>query len=82
MLVLEWLFIPYNWYRKYEKDQLTNEQRPEDRFAPTFGGTYSKNQNYKVMIHGMGEWQDFKVKSRDNNQNFIPAISLKIAKAK
>ena len=79
---LEWLFVPYNWYRKDEKDQITNEQRPEDRFAPTFGGMYTKNQNYKVMIYGMGEWQDFKVKSRDNNQNFIPAISLKVAKAK
>ena len=77
---LEWLFIPYNWYGQGEKDQLTNKQKFEDRFAPTFGGVYSKNQNYKVMIYGMGEWRDFRVKSKDNNQNFIPAISVKVAK--
>lgn len=77
---LEWLFIPYNWYNQGEKDQLTNKQTLEDRFAPTFGGVYSKNQNYKVMIYGMGEWRDFKVKSKDNNQNFIPAVSVKVAK--
>ena len=77
---LEWLFVPYNWYRKDEKDQLTNKQRIEDRFAPTFGGMYTKNQNFRVMIYGMGEWREFKVKSKDNTQNFIPAISLKIAK--
>lgn len=77
---LEWLFIPYNWYKKDEKDQLTNKQRIEDRFAPTFGGMYTKNQNFKVMIYGMGEWQEFKVKSKDNTQNFIPAISAKVAK--
>lgn len=77
---LEWLFIPYNWYRKDEKDQLTNKQRIEDRFAPTFGGMYTKNQNFKVMIYGMGEWREFKVKSKDNTQNFIPAISTKVAK--
>lgn len=77
---LEWLFIPYNWYNKDEKDQLTNKQRLEDRFAPTFGGMYTKNQNFKVMIYGMGEWQDFKVKSKNNTENFIPAISIKVAK--
>lgn len=77
---LEWLFIPYNWYKKDEKDLITNKQRIEDRFAPTFGGTYSKNQNFKVMIYGMGEWREFKVKSKDNNQNFIPAVSAKIVK--
>ena len=77
---LEWLFIPYNWYGQGEKDQLTNKEKFEDRFAPTFGGVYSKNQNYKVMIYGMGEWRDFRVKSKDNNQNFIPAISVKVAK--
>jgi hypothetical protein len=77
---LEWLFIPYNWYKKDEKDQLTNQQKIEDRFAPTFGGLYTKNQNFKVMIYGMGEWRPFRVKSKDNNQNFIPAISAKVAK--
>ncbi|WP_394975768.1 carboxypeptidase-like regulatory domain-containing protein [uncultured Croceitalea sp.] len=77
---LEWLFIPYNWYKKDEKDQLTNKQRIEDRFAPTFGGLYTKNQNFKVMIYGMGEWREFMVKSKGNNQNFIPAISAKVVK--
>ncbi|GMN11679.1 carboxypeptidase-like regulatory domain-containing protein [Croceitalea sp. MTPC9] len=79
---LEWLFIPYNWYQKGEKNPITNKPIIEDRFAPTFGGMYTKNQNFKAMIYGMGEWQEFKVKSKDNNQNFIPAISLKIAKGK
>jgi len=77
---LEWLFIPYNWYKKDEKDQLINKQRVEDRFAPTFGGMYSKNQNFKVMIYGMGEWRNFEVRSKNNTENFIPAISAKIAK--
>ena len=77
---LEWLFIPYNWYRKDTKEELTNKQFSEDRFAPTFGGIYTKNPNYEVMIYGMGEWREFKVKSKDNQQNFIPAVSIKIAK--
>ena len=77
---LEWLFIPYNWYSTNEIDPITNKQKKEDRFAPTFGGLFSKNQNYKVMIYGMGEWRDFKVKSKDNNKNFIPAISARVAK--
>ncbi len=79
---LEWLFIPYNWYKKDEKNSLTNKPTIEDRFAPTFGGVYSQNQNYKVMIYGMGQWQEFKVKSKNNSENFIPAISLKITKKK
>jgi len=76
----EGVYIGYNWYNTNEKDQLTNKQRVEDRFAPTFGGVYTKNQNYKVMIYGMGEWRDFYVRSKDNTQNFIPAISAKITK--
>lgn len=59
---LEWLFIPYNWYSKDERDQITNKQRIEDRFAPTFGGLYTKNQNFRVMIYGMGEWREFQVR--------------------
>ncbi len=75
---LEWLFIPYNWYKKDEKDAITNSPRLEDRFAPTFGGIYSKNQNHRVMVYGMGEWREFKVRSQDNKDNFIPAISVKV----
>jgi len=77
---LEWLFVPSNWYTKKEIHPLTNEEVIEDRFAPTFSGVYTKNQNYKVMIYGMGEWTDFKVRSRNNSQNFIPAVSLKLKK--
>ncbi|MDP5229976.1 MAG: carboxypeptidase-like regulatory domain-containing protein [Cellulophaga sp.] len=77
---LEWFFIPYNWYKNTEIDQLSNKFIVEDRFAPTFGGVYTKNQNFKVMVYGMGEWTDFVVKSKDKNENFIPAISLKISK--
>lgn len=79
---LEWLFIPFNWYKKDEMDRLNNKPTIEDRFAPTFGGVYTQNQNYKVMIYGMGQWQEFKVKSQESNQNFIPAISMKITKTK
>lgn len=77
---LEWLFIPANWYMKKEKNAITNKMVVEDRFAPTFSGVYTKNQNYKVMIYGMGEWSDFKVRSRNNAENFIPAISLSLKK--
>lgn len=77
---LEWIFVPFNWYKKGEKNRLTNKPTIEDRFAPTFGAVYSQNQNYKAMVYGMGQWQEFKVKSRGNNENLIPAISLKIAK--
>lgn len=75
---LEWLFVPYNWYRETTKHPLTNKTIIEDRFAPTIRGMYTLNQNYKVMIYGMGEWTDFKVKSRNNTHNFIPAVSLKL----
>ena len=77
---LEWLFVPYNWYTTTTIHPLTNKKIVEDRFAPTFGGVYNKNQNYKAMIYGMGEWTDFTVKSKDKAKNFIPAISLKISK--
>lgn len=77
---LEWLFIPYNWYKKTEKDPLTNKVTVEDRFAPTFGGLYNKDMNYRAVIYGMGTWTDFTVKSRNKEQNFVPAISLKVVK--
>ncbi len=77
---LEWLFVPNNWYRKTKKDPLTNKLVVEDRFAPTFRGIYTKNQNFRVMIYGMGEWTDFMVRSKNNAQNFIPAVSLKLRK--
>ena len=77
---LEWLFVPYNWYTKTVVHPLTNKNMVEDRFAPTFGGMYNKNQNYKAMVYGMGEWTDFTVKSKDKSKNFIPAISLKVSK--
>ena len=75
---IEWLFVPYNWYKETSKHPLTNKIIIEDRFAPTIRGMYTKNQNYKVMIYGMGEWTDFKVRSRNNNEYFIPALSLKL----
>jgi len=77
---LEWLFVAGNWYKYGFINPLTNEEAVEDRFAPTFGGVFNKNQNFTAMVYGMGEWTDFKVKSRDNSQNFIPAITLKISK--
>ncbi|MEP3208769.1 MAG: carboxypeptidase-like regulatory domain-containing protein [Maribacter sp.] len=77
---LEWLFVPSNWYVKKEINPLTNAKTLEDRFAPTFSGVYTQNQNYKVMVYGMGEWTDFQVRSKNNTQNFIPAVSLKLKK--
>lgn len=77
---LEWLFVPSNWYMQTEINAITNKKEVEDRFAPTFRGVYSQNQNYKAMIYGMGEWTDFKVRSRNNTKNFIPALSLKLKK--
>ena len=74
---LEWLFIPYNWYRSVNIDPISKEKFVEDRFAPTFGGVYSSNFNYKTMIYGMGSWSPFGVVSRDGEKTFIPAISLK-----
>ncbi|PIF00488.1 MAG: hypothetical protein CR994_05300 [Maribacter sp.] len=77
---LEWLFVPYNWYRNTVEHPITKKKVTEDRFAPTFGAVYNKNHNFKVMVYGMGEWTDFGVKSRDNTQNLIPAISVKLTK--
>ena len=77
---LEWLFIPYNWYKHTEKHPITNKLVIEDRFAPTFGGVYNKDQNFRVMVYGMGEWTDFVVKSKNQSENFIPAITLKLAR--
>lgn len=77
---VEWLFVPYNWYRNTVVDPISKKKMVEDRFAPTFGAVYNKNQNYKTMVYGMGEWTDFKVKSKDNTENLIPAISLKLLK--
>jgi len=77
---LEWLFVPSNWYMQRATDPLTNKKLVEDRFAPIFLGIYTQNQNYKVMIYGMGDWTDFQVRSRNNTQNFIPAVSLKLKK--
>jgi hypothetical protein len=77
---LEWLFVPSNWYKNSSKHNITNELLVEDRFAPTFGGVYTKNQNFKVMVYGMGEWTDFVVKSKDKTGSLIPAMSLKLSK--
>ena len=77
---VEWLFVPYNWYKNTLIHPLTNKKVIEDRFAPTFGAVYNKNQNYKAMVYGMGEWTDFKVRSKDNTKNLIPAISVKLSK--
>jgi len=77
---MEWLFVPYNWYRNTYVHPITKDKMVEDRFAPTFGGVYSKNQNFRAMVYGMGSWTDFEVKSKDNTKNLIPAISLKIKK--
>lgn len=75
---LEWLFVPYNWYRSVTTDPISKEKHVEDRFAPTFGGVYSSNFNYKTMIYGMGSWSPFGVVSRDGTKTFVPAISLKL----
>ncbi|WP_405247238.1 carboxypeptidase-like regulatory domain-containing protein [Cellulophaga sp. Asnod2-G02] len=77
---LEWLFVPSNWYKNTGKHNITNALLVEDRFAPTFGGVYNKNQNFKVMVYGMGAWTDFVVKSRNSTGNLIPAVSLKLSK--
>ncbi|WP_027067810.1 carboxypeptidase-like regulatory domain-containing protein [Maribacter sp. Hel_I_7] len=77
---LEWLFLPYNWYTNTYKHAITNKKVIEDRFAPTFAAVYQKNQNFKTMVYGMGEWSDFAIKAPGNNENLIPAISLKMSK--
>ncbi|MGO4919779.1 carboxypeptidase-like regulatory domain-containing protein [Maribacter spongiicola] len=76
---LEWIFLPYNWYTNTYKHAITNKNVVEDRFAPTFAAVYQKNQNFKTMVYGMGEWTDFAIKAPDNNENLIPAISLKFS---
>lgn len=76
---LEWIFLPYNWYTDTYKHAITNKNVVEDRFAPTFAAVYQKNQNFKTMVYGMGEWSDFAIKAPGNNENLIPAISLKFS---
>ncbi len=77
---VEWLFVLNNWYRNTIEHPISKKKIVEDRFAPTFGAVYNKNQNFKAMVYGMGSWTDFKVKSKDNSENLIPAISLKLLK--
>ncbi|WP_424001722.1 carboxypeptidase-like regulatory domain-containing protein [Maribacter sp. IgM3_T14_3] len=76
---LEWIFLPYNWYTNTYKHAITIKNVVEDRFAPTFAAVYQKNQNFKTMVYGMGEWTDFAIKAPGNNENLIPAISLKFS---
>jgi len=80
---LEWLFVAYNWYMVKEIDNIDKEKTIfEDRFAPTFAGVYNKNNNFKVMVYGMGEWTDFEVRSKDRTKHLIPAVSLKLSREK
>lgn len=79
---LEWLFLPFNWYTNSYEHSLSKDKIVEDRFAPTFAAVYQKNQNFKTMVYGMGEWSDFAIKAPGNNENLIPAISLKMSKKK
>lgn len=79
---LEWLFLPYNWYTNSYLHPIDKKKVIEDRFAPTFAAVYQKNQNFKTMVYGMGEWNDFVIKAPGNNENLIPAISLKMSKKK
>ncbi len=79
---LEWLFLPSNWYVNSYEHAITKRNVSEDRFAPTFAAVYQKNQNFKTMVYGLGEWSDFAIKSRGNGQNLVPAISIKISKKK
>ncbi|NND78689.1 MAG: carboxypeptidase-like regulatory domain-containing protein [Maribacter sp.] len=77
---VEWLFVPSNWYKNTYKHPISKKNMIEDRFAPTFGAVYNKDQNFKTVVYGMGNWSDFQVKSRDNSENLIPAITLKLLK--
>ncbi len=77
---LEWLFLPFNWYTISYRHPISKKKVLEDRFAPTFAAVYQKNQNFKTMVYGMGEWSDFVIKAPGNNENLIPAISLKMSK--
>ncbi|WP_396637238.1 carboxypeptidase-like regulatory domain-containing protein [Maribacter sp. R77961] len=79
---LEWLFLPFNWYANTFEHPISKKKIVEDRFAPTFAAVYQKNQNYRTMVYGMGEWSDFSIKARGNSQNLIPAITLKLSKEK
>lgn len=79
---LEWLFLPSNWYVNAYEHPLTNKPISEDRFAPTFAAVYQKNQNFKTMVYGLGEWSDFAIKSPGNGENLVPAISIKVSKHK
>lgn len=77
---LEWLFLPFNWYTNSYKHPISKKTMVEGRFAPTFAAVYQKNQNFRTMVYGMGEWSDFAIKAPGNNKNLIPAISLKMSK--
>jgi len=77
---LEWLFLPYNWYPNAYEHPISKAKLVEDRFAPTFAAVYQKNQNYKTMVYGLGEWSDFSIKSKGKEENLIPAISIKMSK--
>ncbi|MFD0798041.1 carboxypeptidase-like regulatory domain-containing protein [Maribacter chungangensis] len=79
---LEWLFLPSNWYVNAYQHPLTNKPVSEDRFAPTFAAVYQKNQNFRTMVYGLGEWSDFAIKSPGNGESLVPAISIKVSKNK
>ncbi|MEO9511202.1 MAG: hypothetical protein ABJN84_15005 [Flavobacteriaceae bacterium] len=77
---LEWLFIRSNWCKRREKDKITQKESWGHRFDLAFGGVYTQNSSYEFMICGMGKRSEFIVKSFSNQENLIPAISLKISK--
>lgn len=77
---LEWLFIPYNWYKSVINDPISRQARVEDRFSPTFAGVYNKANSIRAMVYGMGEWTDFTVFSQDRERVLIPAVSVKLIK--
>lgn len=77
---LEWIFLPYNWYVVNYEHPITKNKVVEDHFAPTFAAVYQKNQNYRTMVYGLGEWSDFIIKAPDNKRNLVPAISVKVSK--
>lgn len=79
---LEWLFLPANWYLHAYEHTLSKKTVSEDRFAPTFAAVYQKNQNFRTMVYGLGEWSDFAIKSPGNGENLVPAISIKVSKKK
>lgn len=77
---LEWLFIPYNWYRESGSDPISKSPLVEDRFLPTFAGVYKEDPSLKAAVYGSGQWRDFRVRSRDNSSTLIPAISVRLIK--